>query len=177
MPRILFKTLLIIFVSLTLMGLANQTLAVCPVCTIAIAGGIGLSRWLGVDDSVSGILIGGLIISSIIWFLYWLNKKQIRFKFRWLAIAILFYLMVILPLYWSGIMGHPDNKFFGIDKLLFGIIAGSLAFFLGHSLSNFLKKKNQGKAFFPFQKLILPISFLIILSVLFFYLIKCGVIR
>ena len=166
--------------------LAAPTLAmICPVCTIAIAGGIGLSRWLGVDDAVSGVWVGGLIISGIIWLLRWLDKKQIRFKFRWPAITISFYLVVIIPLYRMGIMGHPCNKFCGIDKLLFcnidklllGIIGGSIAFLISNWFSNFLKKKNQGKAFFPFQKVILPISFLIILSIIFFYLTKCGIIR
>jgi len=171
------KTFFISVISLFGFFLAKQSLAVCPVCTIAIAGGVGLSRWLGVDDSISGVWIGGLTLSSVIWFLHWLDKKQIRFKFRWLTVAILFYLVVILPLYWARIMGHPYNKFCGIDKLLFGIIGGSIVFLIGNWFSNFLKKKNQGKAFFPFQKLILPISFLVILSVLFFYLIKCGVIR
>lgn len=154
---------------------ARISLAVCPVCTIAVAGGIGLSRWLGIDDSISGIWVGGLIISSIIWLLYWLNKKQIKFKFRWLIVAVLFYIVVVLPLYWMGIMGHPYNKFCGMDKLLLGIIGGSVAFLVGNWVSNFLKKKNQGKAFFPFQKLVLPISFLIILSVVFYYLVKCKI--
>jgi hypothetical protein len=29
--------------------------AVCPVCTIAIASGVGLCRYLGIDDLVSGL--------------------------------------------------------------------------------------------------------------------------
>ncbi|MDP3052929.1 MAG: hypothetical protein Q8N22_03200 [bacterium] len=163
----------------TMAGLltARLTLAVCPVCTIAIAGGIGLSRWLGVDDAVSGVWVGGLIISGIILFLNWLDKKEIHFKFRRLVVAVLFYFVVVLPLYWAGIMGHPYNKFCGMDKLLLGIIGGSAAFLIGNWFSNFLKKKNQGKALFPFQKAVLPISFLIILSAIFFYLIKCRVIR
>lgn len=156
---------------------AQLTLAVCPVCTIAIAGGVGLSRWLGIDDAVSGIWIGGLIISSAIWFLNWLDKKQIKFKFRWLVVVALFYLVVILPLYWAGIMGHPYNKFCGMDKLLLGIIGGSLVFLIGNWFSDFLKKKNQGKAFFPFQKVVVPISFLIILSMIFYYLVKCKIIK
>lgn len=171
------KAYLISAFSLLGVGLVKPVLAVCPVCTIAIAGGIGLSRWLGVDDIVSGVWIGGLIISSIIWFLNWLAKKQIRFKFRGLTVAVLFYLIIIILLYWAGIMGHPYNEFFGIDKLLLGIIGGSLVFLIGHCLSNFLKKRNQGKAFFPFQKLILPISFLVILSAIFYYLIQCGIIK
>jgi len=151
---------------------AHLTLAVCPVCVIAIAGGVGLSRWLGVDDTISGVWVGGLIVALIIWFLNWLDKKQFKFKFRWFVISALFYALTIIPLFWAGIMGHPYNKFWGIDKLLLGTIGGSLAFLIGNWLSDFMKKKNQGKAFFPFQKLVLPISALIILSAAFYFIVK-----
>lgn len=141
--------------------------AVCPVCTIAVGVGIGLCRWLGIDDLISGAWIGALIVSLIIWTLDWLNKKGIRFLFRKIIISIFFYFIVIFPLYWRGIMGHPLNKFLGMDKLLFGIVSGSLIFILSVFFHSFLKKKNQGKSFFPFQKVVIPILFLFILSVIF----------
>jgi len=37
----------------------------CPVCTIAVTAGVGLSRWLGVDDLISGLWVGGLLVSLI----------------------------------------------------------------------------------------------------------------
>lgn len=166
------KTLTIIAVAGGLLT-TRFALAICPVCTVAIAGGVGLSRWLGIDDSVSGVWVGGLIVSSIIWFLRWLDKKQIRFKFRRIIIAALFYLTIIIPFYWAGIIGHSCNKLWGADKLLLGIIVGGQFFLAGNGISDFLKKKNQGKAFFPFQKVIMPISFLVILSVIFYFLTKC----
>jgi hypothetical protein len=36
---------------------------VCPVCTIAVAGGVGLCRYLGIDDLISGAWIGALLFS------------------------------------------------------------------------------------------------------------------
>ena len=139
----------------------------CPVCTIAVGAGVGLCRYLGIDDLISGTWIGGSIVSLIFWTIDWLNKKQIHFLFRKISVSVFFYFIVITPLYWLDILGHPFNKFWGIDKLLFGIIAGSFAFILSVLFHNFLKKKNQGKSFFPFQKVVLPISFLIILSLIF----------
>ncbi len=124
---------------------------VCPVCTIVVCVGVGLSRWLKIDDSISGVWIGGLIVSLIFWFLNWLNKKQINFKFKKILVTILFYLIIVAPLYFSDIMGNPLNKFLGIDKLLFGIIAGSLVFLISVLLHSFVKKKKQGKSFFLFQ--------------------------
>jgi len=67
-------------------------------------------------------------------------------------------------------MGHPENKFFGIDKLLFGIISGSFVFLISVLFHNFLVKKNQGKSFFPFQKVVIPILFLSFLSLIFYFI-------
>jgi len=162
------------FILLLLLNLiwAMPAQAICPVCTIAVCAGIGFSRWLGIDDTITGAWIGGLIVSIIIWFLNWLNKKKIHFKFRNFFVSVLTYLIVILPLYFLKILGHPLNKFLFMDKILFGIISGSLFFGMGVWLHNFLKKKNNGKSFFPFQKVVIPISFLVIISLIFYFLIK-----
>jgi len=151
----------------------NQAQAVCPVCTIAVGAGVGLCRWLGIDDVLSGIWVGGLIISMIGWLLNWLESKQIRFKLRWLAASLFFYSIIILPLFWKGIVGHPLNTFWGIDKLVLGIIFGSFAFLLSIWLNSFLKSKNQGKVFFPFQKVVLPLLFLVITTIIFHYIVGC----
>lgn len=147
---------------------ALPAMAVCPVCTVAVCVGLGLSRWLGIDDLISGVWVGGLIVSLIIWSLGWLNKKQIKFKINWLVVSVIFYCITIIPLYFSDIMGNPLNTFYGIDRILSGIIFGSLAFLLSFWLNNFLKKTNQGKVFFPFQKVALPILFLSITSLIFY---------
>ncbi len=147
--------------------------AVCPVCTVAIGVGVGLCRWLGIDDVLSGIWIGGLIVSMIGWTLSWLEKKQIHFRLRWLIVSAIFYLLIILPLYFTGIIGHPFNKFWGIDKLWLGIVFGSIAFLLSIGFNAFLKKKNQGKVFFPFQKIVLPILLLVITTLIFHYIVGC----
>jgi len=145
----------------------SQAKAICPVCTIAVGAGVGLCRYLGIDDTISGVWIGGLIISLIIWTIDWLNKKNIRFLFRKILVAIFYYAIVIIPLYKMNIMGHLQNKLWGIDKLLVGIIAGSIAFVLSVLFNNLLLKKNQGKAYFPFQKVIIPLLFLAIISYIF----------
>lgn len=165
----MFKKLTFLF-SFLFLGLLTPgfSQAVCPVCIIAVGAGVGLCRWWGIDDLISGTWIGGLIVSIIIWVLNWLDKKSVKFKFRRLTVIILFYFIVIIPLYQMGIMGHPLNKFWGIDKLLFGIISGSLVFVISVWLNNFLKKKNQGRVFFPLQKVVLPILFLLITSLIFY---------
>lgn len=170
MNKISFLFLGLLLTATILFALPSK--AFCPVCTIAVGLGVGLSRWLKVDDLLSGAWIGGLVVSMILWTEDWLSKKKINFNFSLPAIAVFYYLIIILPLYFTGIMGHPLNQLWGIDKLLLGIIAGSLVFLLSVGVNSFLKKKNQGKVYFPYQKVVLPVSFLIIISLIFYILLK-----
>lgn len=149
--------------------------AVCPVCIAGVGAGVGLCRWLKIDDLVSGIWIGGLIASIFLWFLNWLEKKNINFKFRDVSVFAISYLLIIVPLYFSEIIGHPLNRIWGVDKLLLGIITGTLVFLLGVWFHRFLKKRNQGKSYFPFQMVVVPISLLIIASLIFYYVNRCQI--
>jgi len=140
---------------------------VCPVCTITIVGGVGLCRYLGIDDLISGVWIGALLFSLFLWMINWLDKKKIKFLFRKPLIFVFWYGLVIFPLMKIGIIGHPLNKFLGIDKLIFGIFSGTIVFLISILFENYLRKKNQGRVYFKFQKVIVPVSFLIILSLIF----------
>jgi len=164
------KLSIIIFSSL--LFIASPALAVCPVCTIAVGAGVGVSRSVGIDDLIVGLWIGGLLTSLIMWTEDWLNKKNINFKGRTIVNILVYLLLTIIPLYASGIIGNPVNTFCGcgVDKLLFGIIGGAIAFWCGASWYEFLKKRNNNKAYFPFQKVLMPILPLIILSLIFYIL-------
>lgn len=144
--------------------------AVCPVCTVVVGAGIGLSRWLGIDDSISGIWIGGITSSLILWTINWLDKKQYNFKGAPLITIIGYFLLIVVPLVWTGVIGHQFNKLWGIDKLMFGIVVGSIAFAAGAAMYDYLKRRNNNHAHFPFEKIVLTVAPLIILS-FFFYLI------
>src|SRR3989344_4306223 len=54
--------------------------AVCPVCTVAVVAGLGVSRTLGIDDVVTSIWIGGLILSMAFWTIDWIEKSKWRDK-------------------------------------------------------------------------------------------------
>src|SRR3972149_8560098 len=88
-------------------ALPSAAYAMCPVCTVAVAAGIGLSRWLGVDDTITGLWIGGLIVALIWWTINWLNKKNIRFKGRKILVVIGYLVLIILPLHFMKILWHP----------------------------------------------------------------------
>lgn len=166
-------TLIFSFLGLSLI-FAKQALAVCPICTIAVGAGIGLSRWLGIDDLVTGLWIGGLTVSMITWTESWFDKKNIHFKFRAIVTTIGYYLLMVVPLYFMGMLSNPVNAILStwLDKLLIGIIIGSFGFWFGAEWYFNLKEKNGGHAYFPFQKVVMPISPLIIMSIIFYFLTK-----
>lgn len=172
---LLMKKLFLLILPALSLFFPKTALAVCPVCTIAVGAGLGVSRWLGIDDSVSGIWVGGLIISLSFWLSDWLKKKNVKYlaklKERVLVTSsiVVWSLLTYLPLWKTGIIGHPYNTIFGMDKLIFGSIIGAGAFFLGVFADKKVREK-KGKQLFNFQRVVLPVTALIIASlVVYFY--------
>jgi len=147
--------------------------AICPVCIVAVGAGLGLSEYLGIDDSIAGVWIGGLLIGLSVWTINYANKKKWLNKYQQIRnyfIFLAYYLMVIWPLYSQDFIGDPFNQLFGVDKLLLGIVVGSLVFPLAVRLYEILKQKNGGHAHFPFEKVVIPVSALMIFSLIFYFL-------
>jgi len=150
---------------------------VCPVCTIAVAAGVGVLERMGVDRIIIGLWFGALIVSSIMWFIDWLNRKNIHFLFRKILVIILFYAIFIVPLYYlkTGgvvIMGTGIGEILGIDRLLFGVIIGTFIFISGVLANVYLKKINDSKVLVYYQKIFIPLIFLIISSIIAYLLLK-----
>jgi hypothetical protein len=152
--------------------LGLKALAFCPVCTVAVGAGVGLSRYFGIDDTITGVWIGGLMVSISFWTIDWLKKKKWDFKFRNFIVFAAYYLLVVMPLYFMDIIGHPFNRIWGIDKLILGVIFGSIVFYLAGAWYQYLKKKNNGHAHFPMEKVVIPVGALVILSFIFYFIIK-----
>lgn len=146
--------------------------AFCPVCVVAVGAGLELSHYLGIDDTVTGLWIGALLVGLSAWTLEWLGKKKINFKGEILTVYVAYYLLTIIPLYFAGLMGQLHHTFWGVDKLLLGIIFGSVVFYFGGMWHFKLKAKNDGKVHFPFQKVVVPVGLLLILSFIFYFLTK-----
>jgi len=176
---------ILITIGIALLALPKLTFAVCPVCTVAVGAGLGLAEWLGIDDSISGLWIGALIVSMSLWTINWLNAKSSTLRnfdsfagereksnfgkiIRNILIFLAYYAIVVLPLYWKGKIGHPLNRLCGIDKLLFGIILGSVLFASAAIAHHYFFKKNGGKSYFKGQKIALPVSFLAIASIILY---------
>lgn len=162
------------FGSLLLVGKAY---AICPVCTVAVIGGLGLAEYLHIDDTISGLWIGALTVSMIMWTINWLNARKIKFMGRKPLVFLGYYAMIVVPLYYhlknKGTFMGTNHQLWGTDKLFLGIAIGSLLFFGGAKLYLYLKAKNNGRAHFPFEKIVFAVGPIIIMS-LIFYLITRG---
>ncbi|VVB79280.1 Uncharacterised protein [uncultured archaeon] len=150
---------------------------VCPLCTIAVAAGVGVLESWGFDRIIIGLWFGALIVSSIAWMIDWTNRKNIHFLFKKILIILSFYAIFVVPLYFIKIggqvlMGTGVGEVLGIDRLLFGIIIGTFIFIAGVLSNNYLKKINDGKVMIFWQKVIVPVVFLIISSVIAWLLIR-----
>ncbi len=155
---------------LSLSVFVTKVSAVCPVCTVAVGAGLGLSRYFGIDDTITSIWMGGLIVSTIFWILSWLEKRKHRGTKVVLITVVLTYALAVVPLYLSGFMSAPGNTLMGIDKVFLGLTLGSGFFFLGAKLHFYFKNKFK-TWFLPFQKVVLPIGSLWILTLVIYLII------
>lgn len=155
--------------------LAPSAHAVCPVCVVAVGAGLGFSRYLGIDDSITGLWIGGLTVAMIMWSINWLRPRVGQKKswpyIKWATIIGLAAL-VAWPLNSQGFIGHPLNKIWGIDKIILGTLLGAVVFWVMSVLYIYLKKENNDRAYFPFQKVVMPFGALAFFSLIFYLLTK-----
>jgi hypothetical protein len=162
----------LLFLCLVILSSAPPVNAVCPVCTVAVGVGLGISRYLGIDDAVTGIWVGGLVCSSGFWFANWLYKKNVKLPYLPLICILFLDLITFPPLAIAGIIGHKNNTLWGIDKLILGSLIGSILFIGSVIFDTFLRMKNKQKAYMAYQKVIIPVSLLSIFSILFYFITK-----
>lgn len=143
-----------------------QAQAICPVCVIAVGAGFGLSQYLGIDDAITGVWLGGALIGISIWTAAWLKKKKIKYNTGLALSIIVYYGLSAWPLVSQGLLGHPANRIWGIDKIIFGLILGSIVLPACNYWYQNMKKKNNGHAYFPFQKVAMPVAGLALASLL-----------
>ena len=102
-----------------------KVFAVCPVCTVAVGAGVGVSRVIGIDDTITGIWIGALIVSSALWVISWIDKKNIKVRFRSLLVLASFYLVFVLPFYLWGFIGGSCDCFLGLTSFCLALLLGA----------------------------------------------------
>lgn len=147
--------------------------AVCPVCTVAIGAGLEGMRLLGVDDVITGIWAGGLTLSVFFWTAGWLKKRGVNSVFWQIVAPFILYYGLLAGVYLLPSVNFGACTLWGIDKFLLGIIAGTIAFYLGAMWHANIKKKNGGKSWFPFQKVVWPVGALLLATIIFLIILDC----
>src|SRR3989338_3908168 len=62
---------------LSLIAILPGVMAHCPLCTAATIVGVGVTRSLGWDDSIVGVFVGAMIVSSALWVNNILKRRNI----------------------------------------------------------------------------------------------------
>ena len=141
--------------------------AVCPVCTVAVGAGLEGARLLGVDDVITGIWAGGLTLSLFFWTAGWLKKRGVTNFWAQVVLPFVGYYALLGAVYFMPGVTFGQSRLWGIDRFLLGTIVGTVAFYLGARWYVKLKRENGGRAKFPFQKVVVPLSFLMLATAVF----------
>ena len=145
----------------------------CAVCTIAVGTSLEIARQFGVDDSVIGVWAGAFLALIGFWTIKWFDKKGWNFKGRdfWL---ITLSVAMIGFVYISEIPYAPRAiLFFYMDPFLFSTILGALVLIYSSEFYQWMKRRNGGHAHFPFEKVVVPVLALTLLSIYFNYFPLC----
>jgi hypothetical protein len=142
--------------------------AVCPICTGAMAIGLEGMRFLGVDDLITGVWAGGLVLSLTFWTTSKMHKKGVKNPLWYLLVTAAW--LSLLPMMWLLPNANPFGvyTFLGVDKFLFGIISGMIAFYIAAKWHHNIKKRNGGQSWFPLQKVVWPVGAMLIVSGIFY---------
>lgn len=173
------KIVMLLFLLPLFLSWTSQAYAVCPVCTVAVGAGVGFSRYLGIDDVISGVWIGGLILSSALWLKdilreklrKHLKKKPFLKKIFPMSVLVLTFALFIIPLIFTGVIGNELNRYYGIDKVVLGIVVGAIAFWIGQSIHKFLYQRNGNRVYIPFQKVEIPMILLLLTTIILYMIV------
>ncbi len=166
---------LVLFSCFCAMCVMSVAYAVCPVCTIAIGAGLEGMRMLGVKDVITGIWAGGLTVSLIGWTANYMRRRNVKGWFWYLLNAVV-YIALLAGVYFfpraNPIVKWWENCMWGIDQFLLGSLVGAITFILMEIWYMRIKRNNGGHALFPFQKVVMPFGGLVVMTVIFWLIIK-----
>lgn len=139
----------------------------CIVCTVAIGASLEIARKMGISDEVVGLWMGAFLALLGYWAIFWFDKKKWFFKGRDVLLMILSLSMAGF-VYWKNMIWRP--VVFGVlDPFFVSCLGGAMVFILSQKGYAYLKMKNNGHAHFPFEKVVLPVAFLFLFSVVLEY--------
>src|SRR3990167_3815662 len=117
-----YKVLGLLVMSLLgLIVILPGVMAHCPLCTAATIVGVGVTRSLGWDDSIVGIFVGAMIVSSALWVNNIFKKRNIGGNafLRIGSITIATFVLTVLSFYFAGLFGPANTyRIFGMEKII-----------------------------------------------------------
>jgi hypothetical protein len=135
----------------------------CAVCTVAIGATLTISRKLGVCDNAVAIWLGAFLVILGYWAIKWFDKKNWHFFGRDTILMLLSFSM-IGGLYINQL--HYSPCYWIIDAFLFWAIVGGAIYIISQKLYEYMKKRNNNHAHFPFEKVVMALAMLLIASIL-----------
>lgn len=135
--------------------LFHSVYASCPVCVITVGGGLLIAKKLGIDDLLVSIWISGLNTAIAFWIASFTKNKLFKNAY---ILSSIFYLLTIIYLWYSKQL---------INKVSLGLTVGLVVFFLAMLTDKALRQKKNGKILFYYQKIIIPLVYLLIATLIF----------
>lgn len=152
----------------------GTALAHCPLCVAGAAVGVSLSRYIGVDDSITGVWLAAFLGAISFWTSTWLTRK-VSFKKQVKAIVKpLVYMAIFALTIWSFYKYQlviRMSQIMGLDKLTFGMLSGGVLFYAVDALDDYLIKRN-GRVFFPYQRIIVSLGSILAFSLVLYVLLN-----
>ena len=136
----------------------------CPLCTGATIVGVSITRALGFDDSIVGVFVGGMIISTALWTNKILKNKGAKGNnaLRLGSLIALTAVLTLITFYYAGLFGRGNSfRIFGVESILVGSVSGGLISLVAFYYSNYLKNKNGGRVLFKYQTMIISLATLV----------------
>ena len=160
-----------------LLAISSKALAnpACAVCTVAIGASLSIARNLGVDDCVVGVWAGAMLAIIGYWAIRWFEKRNWQFPYRDSLLMVMS--IASVGFMYMGDLHYDPTVYLGflyIDSFLFTTILGAVTFILAMNFYEWMKKKNGGHAHFPFEKVVVPVLAVLIVSLLFNYFPLCN---
>lgn len=144
--------------------------AQCPVCIVTVGGGLLLAKKLGMDSLLTALWISGLNTALSFWFVSFIRKpKFLKNPFIWTTIM---FISTYIYLVSTRQMYHKNDTFIHVDKVLMGLIVGTLVWLLGIGVDKLIRKFNGGRILFSYQKVIIPLTLLVMATGIFAIFIK-----
>ncbi len=129
-----------------------------------------MSRLLGIDDSITGVWIGALLGSISFWSERLLIKNyDIRIQLRPIIYTAVFVLTIWSFYQFNLVVKHIS--IFGVDSLTFGIISGGIVFYVVDIVDDLVIRAHK-KVYFSYQRVVIPLFTMVILSFAVYYLIN-----